>query len=450
MTRPGVLILVQNLPVPFDRRVWQEACALRDEGYDVSVVCPSSTQHPALRETLEGIEVFRYRPRYEARRLLGYVVEYGVALTSMSVLAWKAAAGRRVDVVQACNPPDLLFLAALPLVLLRRARFLFDHHDLSPELLVSKGFSAASWPVRLVTALERTTFGLATVSIATNESYRDVAVRRGGLPAERVFTVRSGPDHRFRPVEPDDRLRAGRRHLVGYVGVMGIQDGLDLLLAAADVMINQRGRDDTTFALAGDGPEGRRLRERARELGLSDHVHFLGRVSDADLLTLLSTADVCVNPDEVNALNDVSTMNKIVEYMALGRPVVQFETREGRVSAGSSALYPEPNDPVAFADAICTLLDDPDRRAEMGAQGRLRYEEELAWSRQVPHLLAAYRTALSVRRSDIGVLRASWWRGRRRAAGSASEARGSQGVLAAPRGRGTDDALASVGPQLAS
>jgi glycosyltransferase involved in cell wall biosynthesis len=406
----GVLILVQNLPVPFDRRVWQEASALRDSGFDVTVICPTSEQYPATREEIDGVHIHRYRPRLEARSLGGYFLEYAVALGAMTLLAWRVTTRRRIDIVQACNPPDLLFLVAFPLVMLRGARFVFDHHDVSPELLMAKGKAANSWVVRLSRILERLTFGCAVVSIATNESYREVAISRGGMSAEDVFVVRSSPALGFDPVAPDTALKRGRRYMVGYVGVMGVQEGLDLLLEAARLIVAQHGRHDIAFALAGNGPEAKRLRARSEAMGLSGHVYFLGRVSDAELLLLLSTADVCVNPDEVNPMNDISTMNKVVEYMALGRPIVQFDTREGRISASSSSLYAVPNDPASLAEAICRLLDDPELRAQMGARGRERFQEVLSWSRQVPNLLAAYDRALSKGHLDINLRRAGWWR----------------------------------------
>jgi glycosyltransferase involved in cell wall biosynthesis len=412
--RPGVLILVQNLPVPFDRRVWQEACALRDAGYVVTVICPRSEQHPAGREDLEGICVLRYRPRLEARGTSGYLAEYAVALSAMTLLTWRAMRYRRVDVVQACNPPDLLFLVALPLILLRGKRFVFDHHDVCPELMMAKGHPANSRLVRLMRVLERLTFGCAVVSIATNQSYRDVAITRGGMAPEDVFVVRSGPAQGFAPVPPDPRLRCGRRHLVGYVGVMGIQEGLDYLLDAAELIVKQGGRDDVSFALVGSGPEAARLRTRADSMGLSDHVRFLGRLPDSDLVRVLSTADLCVNPDEVNPMNDISTMNKVVEYMALGRPFVQFETREGRVSAGSSCAYAMPNDAASLAAEICRLLDDQALREAMGAHGRERFERDLTWARQVPSLIAAHERALAKSPRDINLRRLSWWRARRR------------------------------------
>lgn len=400
---------MQNLPVPFDRRVWQEACALRDAGFDVSVICPNSVQHPALHEELDGVHVYRYRPGLEARGFGGYLIEYGVALSAMTVLGWRIAARRRVDIIQACNPPDLLFLVAMPLAVLKGARFIFDHHDVSPELLMAKGSVSSSPVVRFARLVERLTFGCAVVSIATNNSYRQVAISRGGMSPEDVFVVRSGPAT-FDPVVPDPRLKQGRRFLVGYVGVMGRQEGLHLLLQAAQVIVTQYGRKDVTFALVGSGPEAATLRAASEAMGLSAYVTFHGRVSDEKLVQLLSTADVCVNPDEVNPMNNMSTMNKVVEYMALGRPIVQFDTREGRVSAGSSSLYAAANDPASLADEICRLLDDSELQAEMGARGRERFNQELSWARQVPELLAAYARALAKSRFDINLLRAPWWR----------------------------------------
>ncbi|MCW2567836.1 MAG: glycosyl transferase [Mycobacterium sp.] len=426
-----MLILVQNLPVPFDRRVWQEACALRDAGYDVSVICPRTAQHPVAHEVVDGVDVHRYRPVHEAAGLAGYLVEYTVALLAQSVLAWRVALSRRIRVVQACNPPDLLFLVALPLVLLLRARFVFDHHDVSPELLVAKGHGPRSAVVRLAYLLERLTFGTAVVSIATNGSYRHVAVTRGGMAPRDVFVVRSGPNGAFGGAEPDPGRKHGRRHLVGYVGVMGVQEGIDHLLEAARIIVADRGRD-VTFALAGSGPETARLRARAEAMGLAGHVRFLGRIPDDELVSLLRTADVCVSPDEVNRMNDISTMNKIVEYMALGRPIVQFELREGRASAGDASLYASPNDPVSFADAICRLLDDAGLRERMGRCGRERFHRDLAWSHQVPQLLAAYDRALAKAPLDVGVRRLSWWRGPRSAPGRVSPAVPAESVPVEP------------------
>ena len=408
--RPGVLILVENLPVPFDRRVWQEACALRDAGFEVTVICPRSDQHPAAREDVAGVHIRRYRPWLEARSTRGYLLEYPVALTAFTLLTARVALHRRFDVIHACNPPDLLFLVALPWVLLRGTRFVFDHHDVSPELLLAKGHAPGSTVARLAGLLERLTFGCAAVSIATNESYRDIAVGRGGMSDRDVFVVRSGPAGGFDPVPPDPGLKRGRRHLVGYVGVMGVQEGLDHLLDAARLLVDERGPDDVSFALVGSGPELPGLRARAEAMGLSEHVRFLGRVPDEELVRVLCTADVCVNPDEVNAMNDISSMNKIAEYMALGRPIVQFETREGRFTAGRASAYADANDAASLAAQISRLLDDPALRAEMGAFGRQRFQQDLAWARQVPQLLDAYERALAKDPRDVNLRRLRWWR----------------------------------------
>ncbi len=395
--RQRVLILVENLAVPFDRRVWQEAQALRDAGYEVSVICPRSAQHPERFEVLDGVRIHRYPSPFEARRTLGYLIEYPLALVWQLWLALKVARRGRIDLIHACNPPDLLFLVAWPFRRFGRTRFLFDHHDASPELLVAKGRAADSFVVRFARLLERLTFRMADVSIATNESYRRIAIDRGGMSPEDVFVVRSAPDvGRFAGAKVDPGLRRGRPHLVAYVGVMGIQEGLDYLLDAVDHLVHRYGRTDTQFVLAGAGPEFDAVVARVERMGLAPFIDMPGRVSEQELADLLATADLCVNPDEWNEMNDISTMNKIMEYMALGKPIVQFDLREGRVSAGDASLYARPNDPVALADGIVELLDDPDRRRQMGAIGRERFLEQLSWEHSVPPLLEAYRCALAV------------------------------------------------------
>jgi glycosyltransferase involved in cell wall biosynthesis len=400
--RQSILILVENLSVPFDRRVWQECRALTAGGYDVHVICPSSKQDPEPYAELEGVHIHRYPAAFEASGLLGFFREYGTALWHMSRLAWRISRRTRIRVIQACNPPDLLFLVALPYLLGGRTKFIFDHHDVSPELLVAKGQGETSPMVRLAYILERITFRLATVSIATNESYKEVAVTRGKMKPEDVYVVRSGPDlRRFAVVEKNEELKRGRQFLVGYVGVMGKQEGIDYLLDAARHLVTDQGREDIQFVLAGSGPEIAHLEDRSEKLGLAPYVDFLGRVSDEDLLALLSTADVCVNPDEWNRMNDISTMNKIVEYMALGKPIVQFDLREGRVSAAEASLYVTRNDARALAAGITQLLADPEARERMGEIGRERVATVLNWDAQVPNLLGAYAKALSKSRAAV-------------------------------------------------
>jgi glycosyltransferase involved in cell wall biosynthesis len=385
-----VLIVVENLPAPFDRRVWQEARALRDAGYAVAILCPRMKGYTAPYELLEGIHIYRHPLPLEARGALGYLLEYGAAIFWEFAYMWRIFFRHGFDAIHACNPPDLVFLNALPFKLLG-VRFLFDHHDINPELFEVK-FGGRGFLYRLICLVERLTFACADVSIATNESYREIAIRRGRMRPERVFVVRSGPDLGrlvLRPPVPE--LRRGRRFLVGYVGVMGRQEGISYLLDAARRIVREHGREDVQFVLVGSGPEIESLKRTASELELDEYVTFTGRVPDAQLLDVLNTADVCVNPDEHNAMNDKSTMNKIMEYMALAKPIVQFDLTEGRVSAQEASLYAKPNDARDLAEKILELLDDPARRERMGRFGRNRVEQELCWPNEVPKLLAAYQ-----------------------------------------------------------
>ena len=394
--RRHVLILVQNLPVPFDRRVWQEARALTAAGYEVHVVCPRTTNYPRRRETVEGIHIYRYSPGPEAGRAVEYLREYSIALLGQMRLALAIRLRRRIDVVHICNPPDLLFLVALPLMA-AGARLIYDHHDACPELMIAKGHQEGGRLVRLITRLERLTYRVANVSVETNGSFREIALRRGGMQASDVFVVRSAPAvKRFANARPDNKWRRGRKYLVGYVGIMGRQDGLDYLIDVAHLITQDWGRDDVQFVLVGDGPELARLKQKATDLGLDDCVEFTGLVSSDEVLgSILATTDVCVSPDEANPMNDISTMNKVMEYMALGKPIAQFDLREGRVSAGDASLYAAGADAWSLAACIIQLVDDALLRAQLGEAGRERFHATLSWEAQVPALLAAYRRALS-------------------------------------------------------
>ncbi len=386
--RRRVLIIVENLPVPFDRRVWAEATTLIAHGYEVSVICPKGRDAQASYEMLNGVAIYRHPLPLEAKGAKGYLLEYSVALFWEFALAFRVLATRGFDVIHACNPPDLIFLVGGFFKLFGK-KFLFDHHDVNPELYEAKfGRRNSFW--RWLLWLERATFRIADVSIATNRSYRDIAIERGAMDPARVHVVRSGPNlDRVKALPPDAKWRNGRRFLVGYVGVIGSQEGLDLLMKSVASLV-RRGRSDAQFAIIGDGPALADVKLAAKALGVADFVTFVGRVDDATLLTILSTADVCVNPDRPNPMNDKSTMNKILEYMALGKPIVQYDLREGRFSAGESSLYAGNADPVDFADRIAELLDDPERRAAMGACGRKRVLEEFEWRHEAPKLLQAY------------------------------------------------------------
>ena len=391
----GVLIVVENLPLPFDRRVWQEARTLKAAGATVSVICPTGRGYEKRYEELEGIHIHRHPLPIEAKSPLGFVLEYGAALFWETYLAWRIFFKRGFDVIQGCNPPDLVFLVALPFKLLG-VRYIFDHHDINPELYEAKfGKRGLLW--KLTLWLEKLTFRLADVTMATNQSYRRIAMDRGGMAADKVFVVRSGPDlSRLKAVAPNPAWNRGKRFLVGYVGVMSEQEGIDLLIDAVDHLVRKKGRTDIQFCLVGGGPSLPKLEQIVADRQLEEWIHFTGRAPDQDLFEVLSTMDIGVNPDRVNAMNDKSTMNKIMEYMSLGKAMVQFDVTEGRFSAQDASLYAKANDPVDLAEQIATLLDDPARCARMGAFGRQRVEQELNWNKQVGPLIAAYRAALGL------------------------------------------------------
>ncbi|MFJ9454180.1 glycosyltransferase family 4 protein [Kitasatospora sp. NPDC101447] len=385
------LVLVENLSVPFDRRVWQECTTLRDAGWEVHVVCPRGTKRDTEPEAvIDGVRIHRYPLRAATGGPAGYLQEYGSALWHTARLARRVGP---VDVVHICNPPDLLFLPAL-LLKRRGARIVFDQHDLVPELYLSRFDRGADLLHRAVCALERWTYRSADVVLATNESYRDVALRRGGRRPEDVFVVRSAPDtDRFQPVPPEPELKRGKPHLLCYLGVMGPQDGVDYALRALAKLRDEQGRTDWHAVFVGGGDTFDAMVELSRRLGLSEQVEFTGRVPDADLVRYLSSADVCLSPDPRNPLNDVSTMNKVLEYMVMGRPIVSFDLREARVSAGDAAVYAPANDEAEFAALIARLLDDPEERGRMGKLGQERINGPLAWRNSQRSLLAAYAAA---------------------------------------------------------
>ena len=387
------LLVVENESVPHDQRVWREAKTLGRNGWDVSVISPRGAGRDDRRhEVIDGIEIHRFTLREAGDGVVAYGLEYGLAVAKILWLMARVRLRRGFDVVQLCNPPDVLFAAALPFRLLG-TRVIFDHHDLSPELWRSRGGS--SFVHRALVWAERATFAIADVVMSTNESYRRIAIDRGGMDPDDVFVVRNGPDlDRLVPVPPDPQFHNGREHLLGYVGTMGPQDGVDYLLRALDVLVHDQGRD-VQAVLVGDGPELDSLRTLAVELKLDDHVTFTGRVAPDEVAAPLSSADVCVCPDPRSPLNEVSTMIKTLEYMALGKPIAAFDLVETRVSAGDAAVYATGDRPEDLADAIAVLLDDEDLRSRIAAGGRSRVEQGLTWRHSEPHLLAAYQRALA-------------------------------------------------------
>lgn len=397
-----VLIIVENLPVPFDSRVWKEACSLHKNGYEVTVLCPKGKGHEKGYECLGGVRIYRHPMPKEGNSPWGYLWEFSCALFWEFLFSWWIYLRRGFHVIQGCNPPDDVFLVALPFKLFG-VKYIFDHHDANPELYLSK-YEKKGLLYRTQVLLEKLTYRFSDVVMATNCSYKSLAVTRGGLVPENVFVVRNGPDlETFNAVPPKPALKYGKPYLVGYVGTMSIQEGLDILLDVA-LHIKNQGRRDVHFTCVGGGPGLPGLRRMVKDKNLEDTVNFTGRVSDQQLLDVLSTADVCVNPDKPCEMNDISTMIKIMEYMALGKPIVQFNLKEGRFSAGEASLYSDNGNRVAdFADKILWLLEHPEERKRMGEFGRRRVETELAWEYSVDHLLAAYEKAFSRRASPTNL-----------------------------------------------
>ncbi len=389
-TKRRVLIVVENLPVPLDRRVWLEATTLTAHGYHVSVICPTGRGWDKLYEEIEGVHIYRYPEPLEAHSgAVAYAREYGAALWHMFRLAKKVRREQGFDVIHGCNPPDLIFLLGLR-YRLSGVRYLFDHHDVSPELFEAKfGKKGLLYTVMLL--WERMTFATASVSIATNESFRDIAIRRGHMDPQDVFVVRSAPRiEKFELRPPVPELKKGAKTLIGYVGVIGQQEGMDLLVEAADHLIRQMGYRDVHFAIVGFGPHLPEVEKDVASRGLGDFFTFTGPLYGEDLLRVLNTADIGVAPDPKNAMNDISTMNKIMEYMTLEKPSVQFDLKEGRTSAGDASVYARANDPKDFAAKLAWLIDHPDEGRCMGQEGRKRVLQSLSWDSSVPHLLAAY------------------------------------------------------------
>ena len=385
-----VLIVVENLPVPLDRRVWLEATTLVAHGYQVSVICPTGHGWDKQYEELEGVHIYRYPEPPEAHSgLIAYAREWGGALWYMFRLVEKVWNERGFDVIQGCNPPDMVFLLTWR-YRRRGIRYLFDHHDVCPELFEAK-FNRKGTLYQAMLLLERQTFRAADVSIATNESFREIAVRRGGMDKGDVFVVRSAPKvESFQPGPADPEIRSKASTLVGYVGVIGQQEGMDLLVAAARHLIRDLGYKDVHFMIVGFGPHLTEVQQDVADCGLEAHFTFTGALYSDDLLRVLNSTDIGVCPDPKNKMNNISTMNKVMEYMTLEKPLVQFDLKEGRVSAGEASRYAKANDPEDFAAQIAWLIEHPDEGQEMGRKGRQRVLNELSWNHSVPHLLAAY------------------------------------------------------------
>ncbi|GAA2789416.1 glycosyltransferase [Kribbella solani] len=390
MTGPRVLIIIQNLWVPFDRRVWLECQALVASGYDVTVVCPKGPNDPAY-QVIDGVTVHKYKAYAPGGSKLGFVWEYAYSFLLTLRLVFRARKAGRFQVLQACNPPDIFWPIAMLLRWLDRTRFVFDHHDLCPELFQSRFGGTGSLPYKGLRFLERMTHRQADHVISTNDSYRRIAITRSGKANHDVTVVRTGPDpDKLRRGVPDESLRRGHRYLVTYIGVMGPQDGVDIVVRAADHIVNNLHRTDIAFTLMGAGDSFDDVIALRDRLGLGEYVEFTGRVPDETVRAVMSTADLGLSPDPKNPLNDVSTMNKTMEYLAFELPVVAFDLIETKVSAEDAAVYVEPNDVARYGQAIADLLDDEMRRRRMAKLGRSRVEQVLAWKHQQKAYLGVY------------------------------------------------------------
>jgi glycosyltransferase involved in cell wall biosynthesis len=385
-----VLMWLENLPYPRDIRVRQEADALVASGYQVSVICPAGPKQP-WRERIAGVYVFRYPAPPAANSFLGYIWEYGYSLLASFVLSLLVSIHPGFDVIHAANPPDTAVIIAAFYKIFGK-RFVYDHHDLMPEMYWERfGGKGNHFVHRVLIWLEKLSCRLADHVIATNQSYKTMEMQRGHVWEEHITIVRNGPAlTKLQPVEPDPVLQEKGKIIIGFAGTMGYQDGVDYLLRALHHLEVDLGRKDYYCVIIGKGDAWASLNVLASRLGLQDRVWLTGFIPDADLLKYLSTADICVDPDPSNPFNDRCTMIKMMEYMALGKPIVAFDLPEHRVTAQNAALYARSNDELDFAQRISELMDDPGRRRKMGKFGRERVEKDLAWSHQKHCLLEAY------------------------------------------------------------
>lgn len=388
------VIFIEDGTFSYDNRVKREVNALVSAGWDITVISTKFPSDPLYEKVNERLRLYFY-PKPNGVSSIGHIVEHTVSLFFGSLVTLWVFFRHGFSVFHACNPMDILWIIAFPYKLLGK-KFIFDQHDLCPEIFLSRGRGGVGRLFyRALKILEKASYKFADVVIATNESYREIAITRGGKNTEDVFVVRNGPDlNQFKKVAPRDSIKQNGEVLVGYLGNMNIQDGVDYLLEAANYIICKRKRTDIKFVLIGGAHYQPYLVEQSRRIGLAEYVTFTGRIPDNEMLEILCACDVCVQPDPLNPLNDKSTMNKAMEYMALEKPIVAFDLKETRVSCGDAALYARANDIVEFAEMILYLADNPDLRSKMSRRGRERVEKKLSWDHSIPHLLKAYENVV--------------------------------------------------------
>jgi glycosyltransferase involved in cell wall biosynthesis len=385
-------MLDENLPVPADPRVWKEATTLQQHGFQVSVICPKgATNYRESHVCIDGVHIYRYSLPTTGNKYVSYLLEYSIALLMTFLLSIKVLLRHGFDVLHAANPPDMFFLLGLFYRLLGK-KYIFDQHDLAPEMFAVKFNGKMRLVRRVLLFLERCSYRVAHRVIVTNHTQKWIATRRGGCSPDKVLIVRNGPDlRRLKRVAPEAELKRGRTHLLAYVGVMGSQDGIEYALQALHHLVYKRGRQDVSLVLMGHGDHLPFLQALASQLRLDDYVNFTGWVESDDIMRYLSVADVGLTPDPQNGLNEFSTMIKTMEYMAMSLPVVAFDLTETRYSAQGAALYAMPNMVKDFADNIAILLDDAELRRTLGACGRRRIEQELSWRTSTMYLLLTYK-----------------------------------------------------------
>lgn len=394
MKMPHILFIVENNPVPQDVRVWNEALTAKECGYKVSVICPSDDDHRTSR-SLEGVRIYRHPCPREGSSKWSMIVEYLNAPFWELLFSFRIFIANPFQIIHGANPPDHIFLISF-LFRLFGVKYIFDHHDISPENYVAK-FGKKDFIFKILLVMERLNFKAADLVISTNESYKRIAIERGKKKESDIIVVRNGPNLALiSSTLPNPELRRGFRYLVGYVGNIGQQEGIENLLAVVDYIVKKKERADIKFIIVGKGPHLQNVIAQSMKMGIGKYVFFTGYVSDKELYEVLATSDVCVNPEFRNDFTDKSTMIKIMEYMTFSKPIVQFDTAEGRLTAGDSAVYIRENDTGKFAEELIALLDDPERRKRMGTLGRKRVEERLEWGKQKQYLQDAYRRALSI------------------------------------------------------
>jgi glycosyltransferase involved in cell wall biosynthesis len=389
------VIVVENLPVPFDRRVWQEAQALHRAGWTVSVICPTNDHFPKPFEVIDDIAVYRHPLPPEGRGALAYFREYSAALFHEFRLLIKVHRERGFLIIQACNPPDLIFLAALPFKLMGK-RFIFDQHDVSPELFVVK-FGKKGFLYRGLMFFERMSYAMADFVITANATFKDIAVSRGGMPRSKVEVVYGVPDRkRIYRVEPEPGLHGGRKFVLGYLGIINEQDGVDHLVRAVAHLVRVKGFRDFRAVVVGSGPALELVRALACSLEVEDFVLFSGYLNGEKLLAHISAFDIGVIPDPLNEANDLMSMNKVFEYCALGIPTACYPLRETKRLLGDAGVYaPSPN-PAGLAEACLSLMRDESLRARSAAAAARLSAEKFLWENEARKYVATYERALSL------------------------------------------------------